>query len=143
LETHLGTKIKGKCKMAKVAEDVKETKEETTDSLKKQAQSVEFAETAEAEIKGAGGSIDILLDMNVPITVTIGKTEISVRRLLQLAPGSVVKLGKPIDEPVDLYLSESKFARGSVVVVDGHFAVKINQILGLNDSNKDTSEDNN
>jgi len=129
--------------MAKVAEAVNETKEETTDSSKKQAQSVEFAETAETDIKGTGGSIDILLDMDVPITVTIGKTEISVRRLLQLAPGSVVKLNKPIDEPVDLYLSESKFARGSVVVVDGHFAIKISQILGLDDSNKDTSEDKN
>ena len=80
--------------------------------------------------------------MSVPITVTIGKTEISVRRLLQLAPGSVIKLGKPVDEPVDLYLSESKFARGSVVVVDGHFAVKINQILSLDDSNKNTPEEN-
>ena len=129
--------------MANVAEAVNETKEETTESSKKQAQSVEFAETAETDIKGAGGSIDILLDMNVPITVTIGKTEISVRRLLQLAPGSVIKLGKPIDEPVDLYLSESKFARGSVVVVDGNFAVKISQILGLDDSNKDNSEDKN
>ena len=128
--------------MAKVAEAVKEKKEETIEGSKKQAQSVEFAETAETNIKGAGGSIDILLDMNVPITVTIGKTEITVRRLLQLAPGSVIKLTKPIDEPVDLYLSESKFARGSVVVVDGHFAVKISQILNLDDSNKNTSEDN-
>ena len=128
--------------MAKVDEAVKGTKEEKTESSKKQAQSVEFAETADTDIKGHGGSIDILLDMNVPITVTIGKTEISVRRLLQLAPGSVVKLEKPIDEPVDLYLSESKFARGSVVVVDGHFAVKISQILNLDDSNKNTSEDN-
>ncbi len=128
--------------MAKVADAVKEKNEKKTESSKKQAQSVEFAETAETDIKGPGGSIDILLDMNVPITVTIGQTEISVRRLLQLAPGSVVKLGKPIDEPVDLYLSESKFARGSVVVVDGHFAVKISQILSLDDSNKNTSENN-
>ena len=127
--------------MAKVADAVKETKEEKEESSKKQAQSVEFAETMETDIKGSGGSIDILLDMNVPITVTIGKTEISVRRLLQLAPGSVVKLGKPIDEPVDLYLSDSKFARGSVVVVDGHFAVKISQILSIDNSNENTSDD--
>jgi len=128
--------------MAKVADAAKETNEEKIKSSKKQAQSVEFTETAETDIKGQSGSIDILLDMNVPITVTIGKTEISVSRLLQLAPGSVVKLGKSIDEPVDLYLSESKFAKGSVVVVDGHFAVKISQILSLDDSNKNTSEDN-
>jgi flagellar motor switch protein FliN/FliY len=129
--------------MAKVAEAVKEKQEVKADDSKKQAQSIEFAETTDKDIKGAGGSIDILLDMDVPVTVTIGKTEITVRRLLQLAPGSIVKLGKPIDEPVDLYLSESKFARGSVVVVDGHFGVKISQILSLDDSIKNTSEDNN
>jgi len=104
-----------------------------TDS-KKQVQSVEFAEAVENDSVGSGGSIDILLDMDVPVTVAIGQTEIPVRRLLRLGPGSVLKLGKPIDEPVDLYLRDSKFATGSVVVVDECFAVKIKQILNLNDS---------
>jgi len=101
---------------------------------KTQVQSVEFPEAAENESVGSGGSIDILLDMDVPITVVIGKTEIAVRRLLQLGPGSVLKLGKPIDEPVELYLRDSKFATGTVVVVDDHFAVKIKQILSPGDS---------
>jgi flagellar motor switch protein FliN/FliY len=101
---------------------------------KKQVQSVEFSEAAESESVGPGGSIDILLDMDVPITVAIGKTEIPVRQLLQLGPGSVLKLGKPIDEPVELYLRDSKFATGTVVVVDDHFAVKIKQILSPGDS---------
>lgn len=110
-----------------------ETAEEKQDS-KKNVQTAEFPEAAEANVKGSGGSIDILLDMNVPITVTIGQTSIPVRRLLQLAPGSVIKLNKSLDEPVELYLSGSKFATGSVVVVDGCFAVKIKQIIGLEDS---------
>ncbi|MBN1974890.1 MAG: FliM/FliN family flagellar motor switch protein [Sedimentisphaerales bacterium] len=110
-----------------------ETTEEKQDS-KKNVQTAEFPEAAEVDVKGSGGSIDILLDMNVPITVTIGQTSIPVRRLLQLAPGSVIKLNKSLDEPVELYLSGSKFATGSVVVVDGCFAVKIKQIIGLEDS---------
>lgn len=101
---------------------------------KKNVQTAEFSEAADTNVKGPGGSIDILLDMNVPITVTIGRTNISVRRLLQLAPGSVIKLDKSLDEPVELYLSGSKFATGSVVVVDGCFAVKIRQITGIEDS---------
>jgi flagellar motor switch protein FliN/FliY len=79
--------------------------------------------------------------MNVPITVTIGQTEIPVKRLLQLGPGSVLKLSKPIEEPLDLYLSDSKFATGNVVVVDGRFAVKITQILGIEDSSAKTKEE--
>ena len=107
---------------------------EEKDGQKTNAQEVEFSEAQETEVKGSGGSLDILLDMNVPITVTIGQTNIPVKRLLQLAPGSVIKLDKNIEEPVDLYLSESKFARGSVVVVDGCFAIKIKQIIGLENS---------
>ncbi len=119
--------------MAKAAQAVKEEPAQQQDN-KKQAQSVEFSEAVEAEVAGAGGSVDILLDMTVPVTVTIGQTEIPVQRLLRLGPGSVLKLDKSIDEPVDLYLRSTRFATGSVVVVDGRFAVKIKQILGLGDS---------
>jgi len=97
---------------------------------KTQAQTAEFPQAVDAGATGSG-SIDILLDMNIPVTVTIGKTQIPIRRLLQLAPGSVIKLNKPIDAPMELYLKDTKFATGNVVIVDGRFAVKIKQILGL------------
>jgi flagellar motor switch protein FliN/FliY len=119
--------------MAKAAQAVKESTEQQDDT-KKQVQSVEFSEAGEGDTSGAGGSIDILLDMSIPITVTVGQTEIPVQRLLRLGPGSVLKLDKSIDEPVDLYLRNTRFATGSVVVVDGRFAVKIKQILGLGES---------
>jgi len=120
---------------AQVAEEKPDQQEETprTDE-KKQAQSVEFSEAVESEPTGAGGSIDILLDMNVPVTITVGRTEMPVQRLLQLGPGSVITLDKPIDEPADLYLKDTKFATGNIVVVDGRFAIKIEQIIGLGDS---------
>lgn len=124
--------------MAETAQAVEEKAEEkqtrengaAQEDSKTQAQSVEFSEADATEATGAGGSIDILLDMSVPITVAIGRTQIPVRRLLQIGPGSVLKLDKPIDTPADLYLKDIRFATGSVVVVDGRFAVKIEQILG-------------
>ncbi len=127
--------------MAKAAQTVEETqdKQKKTDS-KKQVQSVEFSEAAQSSRGGLGSQFDILLDMDVPVTVVIGQIEIPVRRLLQLGPGSVLKLGKPIDEPADLYLKDSRFATGDVVVVDGRFAVKIRQIVGLSDSGFDAEE---
>ncbi|HUT45585.1 MAG TPA: FliM/FliN family flagellar motor switch protein [Sedimentisphaerales bacterium] len=124
--------------MAKAAQAVKEKpnqqKDPSSQDTKKQAQSVELSEAVETEPAGAGGSIDILLDMNVSITVTIGRTEMPVQRLLRLGPGSVLKLDKSIDEPADLYLRDTMFATGNVVVVDGRFAIRIKQILGLGDS---------
>ena len=93
-------------------------------------QPVEFSEAVDSEDTGAGGSLDLLLDMSILVTVSIGQTEIPVRQLLQIGPGSVLRLDKSIDDPVDLYLRDNKFATGNVVVVEDHFAVRIKQILG-------------
>jgi flagellar motor switch protein FliN/FliY len=101
---------------------------------KTKAQAAEFTEAVETPASGAGTQIDILLDMSVPVTVTIGSTMVPIRRLLHMGPGSVIKLDKSVDTPMDLYLKDTKFATGSIVVVDGHFAVKIKQILGLGES---------
>lgn len=125
--------------MANAAQAVQESTEQPKET-KKQVQSVEFSEAPESEAPSTGGSIDILLDMNVPVTVIIGQTEIPVQRLLRLGPGSVLKLDKSIDEPVDLHLRDTRFATGSVVVVDGRFAVKIKQIIGLGDASGKAGE---
>lgn len=127
--------------MAETAETVEEKQDQQESPQtngKKQAQSVEFSEATDSQAAGPGGSIDILLDMNVPITVTIGKTELTVQRLLKLGPGSVMKLDKSINEPADLYLKDTRFATGNIVVVDGRFAVKIEKIIGLGDSENET-----
>jgi flagellar motor switch protein FliN len=99
---------------------------------KAQVRSAEFPE-APASAPGAGqcaGQLDILLDMDIPITVVLGATQIPVRRLLQLGPGSVLQLEKPIEAPADLFLRDSKFAEAEVVVVDNRFAVRIKEIVG-------------
>lgn len=95
-----------------------------------QAQSVEFPQAPEGEATNSGGQLDILLDMDVAVTVNLGTTQVPVRRLLQLGPGAVLKLEKPIEAPVDLYLKDSKFAEAEVVVVDNRFAVRIKTITG-------------
>ena len=124
--------------MAKAAQAVKEKEDQQEDTsqedTKKQVQSVEFSEADGTEAATGAGSIDVLLAMNVSVTVVIGQTELPVKRLLQLGPGSVLKLDKSIDEPADLYLRDTKFATGNIVVVDGRFAIRIKQILGLGDS---------
>lgn len=122
--------------MAETTETVEEKQQSGTaqEDSKTQAQSAEFSEVNATGDTGADGSIDLLLDVNIAVTVAIGQTEIPVRRLLRLGPGSVLELDKSIGEPADLYLRDTRFATGTVVVVDGRFAVKIQQILGLGDA---------
>lgn len=112
-----------------VADETMQEQDDDREVSGAQAQSAEFPEVHEAAGGGKQSSIDILLDMEVPITVALGQTEISIQRLLQLSPGSVLKLDKPIDMPAELYLKDTKFAAGSIVVVDDQFAVRITEIL--------------
>ena len=107
---------------------------------KTQVQSVELSEAPESKTTGTGTNIDILLDMGVSVTVAVGKAEIPIQRLLQLSPGSVLKLDKPIDAPADLYLKDTKFATGNIVVVDDKFAVRIKEILGTDASGTPSKE---
>ncbi|MBN2455833.1 MAG: FliM/FliN family flagellar motor switch protein [Sedimentisphaerales bacterium] len=118
--------------MAETAEVVKEEEladASSTDS-KTTAQSIELPEAGDGNVENPTGSIDILLDMDVPVTVSIGQAQIPIRQLLQLGPGSVLKLEKNIDQPADLYLKGTKFATGNIVVVENHFAVRIKQVIG-------------
>ncbi len=91
---------------------------------------VQFAEAPPDSGAAAAGQFDLLLDMSVPVSVVLGEIQIPVRRLLQLGPGSVLKLEKPIEAPADLYLKDSKFAQVDVVVVEDRFAVRIKNIIG-------------
>ncbi len=115
--------------MAKIAATETANKEVAADD-KVQAQAVEFTAAEEGSGSGATSSLDILLDMDIPVTVAVGQTEISIQKLLKLGPGAVIKLDKSIAEPVDLYIKDAKFATGQVVVVEDRFAIKIKEILG-------------
>ena len=125
--------------MAESTEAVTEKTDQTQNEAKTQVKSVELPEAHDAEPQGSGSSIDLLLNVNINVTVTLGETEVPVRRLLQLGPGSVLKLDKPIDAPADLYLKGAKFATGDIVAVDGRFAVRIKQVLGM--GSNQTGED--
>lgn len=104
------------------------------------AQKAEFSEAGESASGGPGGSVEMLLDMTLPVTVSLGRTKMPVRRLLQLTPGSVVQLDKEIEAPVDLYVRDTKFATGDVVVVDGQFAVRVKEVCGVCEAAGDADE---
>jgi flagellar motor switch protein FliN/FliY len=130
--------------MAAVAE--KKQKVQSAPAAEPAAQAAEGAKTSVSSVEfpqapaGAGkdtgqkGSLDVLLDVNVPMNVVIGGAEVPVRRLLQLGPGSVITLDKSVDDPVELYLKGSKFATADIVVVEDKFAVRIKEILSVNNS---------
>lgn len=89
----------------------------------------QFAEVGPDTTTGEEENLDVLLDIQLPITVTMGKTEIPFRRLLQLRPGSVLNLEKRIGQPAEISVQDVTFATGDIVVVDDCFAIRIREIL--------------
>ncbi len=75
------------------------------------------------------GNLDMLLDVNLQVTVELGRAGLKFREVLNLAPGSVVELDRQTSEPVDILVNGSLLATGEVVVVDDHFAVRITKLL--------------
>lgn len=74
-------------------------------------------------------NLGMLLDVNLKVTVELGRTRLKLRDVLNLAAGSVVELGKPASEPVDILVNGALLASGEVVVVDDNFAVRISKLL--------------
>jgi flagellar motor switch protein FliN/FliY len=74
--------------------------------------------------------LELLNDVEMAVTVELGRTRMTVRDLLSLAPGVVVELDRAAGSPVDLYVNGRLIARGEVVVVDEEFGVRITEIVG-------------
>ena len=73
--------------------------------------------------------IDMLLDVELEVTVELGRKKMPIQEVLQLGKGSVVELSKLAGEPVDIYVNQRKLAEGEVVVVDENFAIRITSLV--------------
>jgi flagellar motor switch protein FliN/FliY len=78
---------------------------------------------------GGRGGLDLLRDVAMEITVELGRTRMTVRELLSLAPGAVVELDRAAGSPADLLVNGTLIARGEVVVVDEDFGIRITEIV--------------
>jgi len=75
-------------------------------------------------------SINMLLDVNVAIEVQLGQTKMTVRELIALKKGSIVRLKRMAGEPVDVFIGEKMIAKGEITVVDDKLSVRIGQLYG-------------
>jgi len=110
-----------------MAEDADQAQQEQQEQ-KVQAQPAQFSELTD-EARGAGLSLDLVLDISMPVTVELGRASMTISDLLHLSSGSVVALDKMAGEPIDLYVRDVRFARGEVVVVDNNFGLRITEII--------------
>lgn len=73
--------------------------------------------------------MDLLSDVEVEVTVELGRRRMSLGELSRIAVGSVVELDTLAGEPLVLYANGRRIATGEAVVVEGQFGVRV-QTLG-------------
>jgi flagellar motor switch protein FliN/FliY len=84
---------------------------------------------------GSGSSSDatdryeLLLDVEMPVSVSFGRAHLALRDIVKLTSGAIVELNRAVSEPVELIVNNCVVARGEVVVVDGNYGVRVKQII--------------
>ena len=75
------------------------------------------------------GTLELLLDLELPVSVSFGKAQMPLQQILKWTTGSIVELETAVNEPVEVVVNNCVIARGEVVVVDGNYGVRVQQIV--------------
>lgn len=77
---------------------------------------------------GDNGNLAVLMDVQLPVSIRFGETEMILEEIVKLGVGSVIELNSGIDQPVELVVNNRILARGEVVTVDGFYGIRITEI---------------
>jgi flagellar motor switch protein FliN/FliY len=78
-------------------------------------------------------SLELIKDVEVPITVRFGEKQMQLDDVLKLGQGSFIQLDRMVDDPVQLFVNHRLMATGEVVVVDDHYAIRITEVASRAD----------
>jgi len=90
---------------------------------------IPLAPMASAPASKGARNIDLLLDVELQVALRFGKAEMPLGSILELSAGAVVELDQKILEPVELLVGGIVVAQGEVVVMDGHYALRVTEVL--------------
>jgi len=73
-------------------------------------------------------NIELLYDIELPISVSFGQTEMALKDVLELDAGSVIELDQSVNDPVSIIVNRTRIAKGEMVMVDGNYGVRILEV---------------
>lgn len=73
--------------------------------------------------------LELLYDLQLPVSIELGRTNMLIRNILRLGRGSVIEFDKLVSEPVDVLINGKKVAEGEVVVIDKHFGIRVTTLV--------------
>ncbi len=113
-----------------MASGTKHVEEELNQNSTVTVQPVQFASFEDLDqVQGLQNqNLNILLDVKLQLTVELGRTELPIKKVLELTKGSIITLNKAAGEPVELYANGKLIAYGEVVVIEDNFGLRITHI---------------
>jgi flagellar motor switch protein FliN/FliY len=73
--------------------------------------------------------LDVLLDIELPVTLRFGRTQMLLGDVIALGTGSVIEFDRAVDEPVEVLVNGRVVARGEAVMVQGNYGVRVSEII--------------
>lgn len=74
--------------------------------------------------------LDIIKDVDMNVSVELGRTNRMFKDILELKPGSIIELETNTGDRIDFLVNKKVVARGEVMVIDGRFALRVTDIVG-------------
>ncbi len=74
-------------------------------------------------------NIDLIIDVPLEVSVELGRTNKSIKEILDFSPGTIIELDKLAGEPVDVLVNGKFVARGEVVVIEENFGIRLTEIM--------------
>lgn len=94
---------------------------------------VEFPSISTTTQGLATPNMELLLDVQMNVSVELGRTKKYIKEILEMGEGSIIELDKQAGENVDVLVNGKLIARGEVVVIDENFGVRITEIISPKD----------
>ena len=74
-------------------------------------------------------NIDLIMDVPLEVTVELGRTNKSIKEILDFSPGTIIELDKLAGEPIDVLVNGKFVAKGEVVVIEENFGIRVTEII--------------
>jgi flagellar motor switch protein FliN/FliY len=117
---------------SQMAEEALQQAQASAEELDAAAAELEASDAQAIPPVGGGAlspDLDMLGDVDLEVTIELGRTRMYVEDVLRLRDGSVVELDKLAGDPVDVYVNNCLIARGEVLVLNDNFCIRISEIV--------------
>jgi flagellar motor switch protein FliN/FliY len=111
------------------AEEALASIDEPADSLPAGVQQFKFSDFSGAAANSEAATLELMRDVELDLTIELGRTHMQLEDVLKLRQGAVVPLDKLAGDPADIYVNGRLIARGEVLVLNDNFCVRVAELI--------------